>query len=73
MAGNTIRERGQLSHITVVDRLGGRRINDRVGSRRNLCGAAPTLYDQLYRDAKRYTAAELDDWVTCPACRAALK
>lgn len=65
----THREAGRTSHVTVVTQRGGRRINDRVGARENLCGADPTLHDQLLSDVKRMKPADRDEWVTCAACR----
>lgn len=65
----THREAGHTSHVTIVTRIGSRRIMGRIGERENLCGAAPTLYDQLLSDVKRMKPADRDEWVTCAACR----
>lgn len=72
MAGTASIER-PTAHVRMNVRLAGRRINDSRGSGgETLCGAALTVYDVLWRDARRAAAGRLAEWVACEACRSAV-
>ena len=70
---NATMTKGQgMNHIRIVDSLGGRRINDRIGESHTLCGSEVTDRDLPWRDAKWLRGGELEEWLACPLCRAAI-
>jgi len=56
--------------VTIVARRGSQR-GLGTGSRYNVCGAELTAYDMSVAEAKgEKLAGMLEEWLTCPACRA---
>jgi len=59
-----------MSHIRIVDRVQGRRIND-SGTTHTLCGGEMTDRDLSWRDAKRDFPNF--PFLECPKCREAVR
>ena len=61
-----------MNHIRIIDSRGGKRIDDRMGKSHTLCGGEMTDRDQAWRDCLRMSPEDLEKWLACPTCRAAV-
>lgn len=61
------------SHVRMrVRRADSRIAGSRGSAGETLCGAPITAYDSTWSEARRFSAADREQWISCPTCRAGI-